>query len=149
MEVAPADRGHPVVDDFVASTSPPPDQQATLRQAIDATFAQVERELRRNHVASAMGLALGVSVLLVHGRELSDAESTELILGLDDVIAASPQWQAMTARQKQTINDSLILTSALIIQFAALGQQDEGMRQLSVGMARDLLARLTGSPTGD
>lgn len=96
-----------------------------------------------------MGLALGVSVLLVHGRELSDAESTELILGLDDVIAASPQWQAMTARQKQTINDSLILTSALIIQFAALGQQDEGMRQLSVGMARDLLARLTGSPTGD
>jgi hypothetical protein len=144
----PAAPGRPVLDAYLASLQFPPDQRATLRQVIEASIAEFEKAGRKNNVAASMAVALEASVLVLRGHENSDAESKALLQALNDLIAVSPEWKKMSAREKQNMSDSLLLASALTLNLAIVGKEDETSKKASVAIAEELLLRLTGSKTG-
>lgn len=140
-------KGHPTVDAFLASSGLDEPQQQALRQVIDATFVAVEGQLRAHNVASALGFAIAASLQIVSGKEVGDDEVRELILGINDLLAANPTFVKLKAADKQQLYDAMIMMGALLITFHTAGESDPKMKETAIEMAKGLLAQLTGSPT--
>jgi hypothetical protein len=144
----PAEKGHPVVTAFLDGVAAKPDERKQFQKAIDETFALVEKSLRKNNVATAFGLAIGTALEVVTGKESSEDADTALIAGINDQLAAAPEFTKLAAKDKQTLNDTLVLTGALMIILHTAGQSDPAMKDASVSLARAVLTQLTGSATG-
>lgn len=144
----PSAPGRPVLDNYLASLQLPADQRVVLRQVLEASIVELEKESRKNNVAASMAVAIEASLLVLRGHENSDAESKALIQALNELIAVSAEWKKMSAREKQNMSDSLLLASALAVSLTIVGKEDETSRKASVAIAEELLLRLTGSKTG-
>lgn len=145
----PAEKGHPAVTAFLEAVAAKPDERKQFQKAIDETFGLVEKSLRKNNVATAFGLAIGTALEVVTGKEASEEADKELIAGINDQLAAAPEFTKLAAKDKQTLNDTLVLTSALTIILHTAGQSDPAMKDASVSLAKAVLTQLTGSATGN
>lgn len=144
----PPQKGHPVVAAFLDSVKLDTDQRRQFQQAIDATFNLVDKQLRKNNVATAFGLAIGTSLEIITGKQSSDEADKELIAGINDQLAAAPEFTKLAPKDKQTLSDTLVLTGALLVILHSAGESDAAMKDASVSMARTVLTQLTGSATG-
>jgi hypothetical protein len=140
----PADKGHPVIDRFVSGFELEPADRAGLKQALAKSLENFEKETRKNNVATSFGIAIVAAVHVANGRDIPDAESEELVANINDAMASSPQWTKMSARDKQTFSDAMLVYAAMMLQLA--GQPDEGIKQAGVTMAKGFLAQLTQLP---
>jgi len=71
-----------------------------------------------------------------------------LIAGINDQLAAAPEFTKLTVKEKQTLSDTLVLTGALLVMLHSAGEKDAAMKDASISMAKAVLTQLTGSATG-
>jgi hypothetical protein len=136
----PADRNRPVLDRFVGGIELEPADRAGLKQALEQTIRGFEKETRRNNVATSFGIALVAAVHVANGQDIADAQSEELVATLNDAMSSSTQWKQMSARDKQTLSDAMLVYTAMMMQLAARPEPE--IKQVSVTMAKGLLAQL-------
>ena len=65
-----------------------------------------EEQARKNNVAYALTFLIGVSMQVVNGKELSEAEMELLAGELNDVLASAPEFTSSTAREKQSLYEA-------------------------------------------
>ena len=137
----PADKGHPVIDKFVAGFQLTPADRAGLKQALEQSLKNFEKETRKNNVATSFAIAIVAAVHVANNYDIPDADSDEMCLNINDAFAGSPQWKKMSARDKQTFSDAMLVYAAMMLNL--YGQPDEGIKQAGVTMARQLLAQVS------
>ena len=144
-DFTPADKGHPVVDAFLASAFAKigPEGQAKWRRWIDRMFEFVETEYRKNNVATAVSFALSQSMETVNGKEVSRENAHELMANINDMLALSERFKRQDAHEKQAIYDSLMLSGSLIFAFRS-SHAGETLNQAGITMANAMLKKLTG-----
>lgn len=145
-DFVPMVAGHPLIDQYVAGLPLAPAQRAGLRQTIIQLWNAVEAKTRRNNLASSLGVAVAVSMLVLTGKDTEDAQLAEQIASINDLLAVSPLWLGMAHAQKQQISESLLLTTSVMLLYAQAGQTDPTSKQASATIARDLLGRLGIAP---
>lgn len=141
-------KGRPAVDQFFANSGLRGEELKGMRQYIDGTFAALESQYRKNSVATAMALALGTSVEIASGQEISDAQARELVANVNDLLASAPSFTKLKASEKQTMYDTFVLVSGLMLALKSSGDTDPTAKQASVEMAKGVLEQLTGAKTG-
>ena len=138
----PADKGHPVIDKFVAGFLLSPDDRAQLKQALELSLKNFERETRKNNVATSFAIAIVAAVHCANGYDIPDAQSDEMVANINDALASLPTWKKMSARDKQTMSDAMLVYAAMMLNL--YGQPDEGVKQAGATMARELLRQMGG-----
>jgi hypothetical protein len=138
----PTEVGHAAVNQFLDGLHLAPASLATTRQAIVQVWGAIETKTRRNNLSASVGIAVAVATQVLTGNSASDAELTEQIARINDVLAVSPLWLDMPARGKQQLYDSLLLTTTMMLVYAEAGKSDPASKQASLAVARDLLARV-------
>lgn len=131
--------GQDVVAQFVAATNLPPADGAKLATALRASMAQLGGSGRKDNIATAMTLLIGLSfgVLEKPGFDISRAD--DMIPAVNDALAASPQFKSLSAADRQNMYDSLLLSTAMI---AVVHQS--GDKQASKTIARQAMQQLLG-----
>ena len=109
-----------------------------IHAAIEATPG-----FRKNNVAAAMTVLLGVSVQVLKGVEFSDAESQSLMRGLNEELAAMESFRALSAEQRTQVYDAFVVTGGFIAGIAQAGAEtgNGALQEQARAMARDALAR--------
>ena len=121
------------------------EQMAALSTLANQFITGFESAARKNNVANAVATLLAMSLQTLTGREVSDAESRQMIAALNNTLAANPQFISMAPQDKQLMYETAIIMSGLIItaQTAGAQQNDSVMlsqaRELSRGVLKNLL----------
>jgi len=119
------------------------EQMRTLsNQFLDA----LEREGRKNNIANSFAFLTSISMQIVLGRDLTDAEEQQLISGFNTSLASSPQFVSMSARDKQVLYESAIIAGGMIAFLHTQGKQnnDAKMQSDARTMAKAVLMSLFG-----
>jgi len=98
---------------------------------------------RRNNVAAAMTVIVGVSVQVVSGREIPDADSQAMMLAFNDELAANETFRGLNAEQRTRIYDTFVILGGFIAGIAQAGQEanDGKLKAQAREMARDALVQ--------
>lgn len=116
-------RADPTLDTFttlVDTIGSTPDEKAFLKQVFTATKTSFEAEVaktgRQNNLAAALAFFIAASVTVYHDDpEPSDAATDSLWDGMNAVVNESPEYAALTDRDKQQMYDTLIAFSGLVM----------------------------------
>ncbi len=128
--------GKDVVAQFIAATQLPPADGTKLATALRATMTQLGSELRKDNVANAMTLLIGLCYTVLEKPGFDSSRADDLIPAVNDALAASPQFKALAAVDRQNMYDSMLLSTAII---AIVHQGD---KQASKNIARQSLQQL-------
>lgn len=128
--------GKDVVAQFIAATQLPPADGTKLATALRATMTQLGSELRKDNVANAMTLLIGLCYTVLEKPGFDPSRADDLIPAVNDALAASPQFKALAAVDRQNMYDSMLLSTAII---AIVHQGD---KQASKNIARQSLQQL-------
>jgi hypothetical protein len=143
-DFTPVAKGHPVVDAYLSSPAVNDQTRPAMRALFDGTFAELAKA-RKNNVATAMASALAMAMGILSGQPLSQAATQELVLGVNDLLAASPDFARLKPQDRQAMYDSLAMTAALLAVMQEVGRNNPQMKAQSVVAARGVLQQLTGS----
>ncbi len=96
---------------------------------------------RRNNLAGAMAVLIGVSIQVLMEKEVSDEETDALIQWLNNEVVAVGNVAKMTAEQKTQAYDVMIMISGLIAGISANAAEtgDATQAEQARSMARDAL----------
>jgi hypothetical protein len=144
----PAGKGHPTVEAYLSSPTLTPDARNMMRPMFDATFNMLA-QTRKNNVATALASAVAIAVGIVSGQPYPAPAAQELLLGINDLLAQSPQFTRLRPADKQVMYETLVVTTALMAILQEGGKTSPEMRAQSASLARSVLQQLTGSPTVD
>ncbi len=138
--------GRIVPDEILRTTQGTAEEKELLRAICNNALDAVEKEGRRNNVANSFALLTSVSMQIILGRDLTDAEEKQLISGFNTSLASSPQFVAMAARDKQILYETSAITGGMMAFLHAEGKQhgDAKMQSDAHAMARALLVSLFG-----
>lgn len=134
----------PYMDAFLQQLSVDAGGKQHLRDVFEAAFESVNKALRPNNVAAAMGYALGVSIQIVNDVELPDADAKELVTGINDMLAASQEFKGLGQAERQTLYEGFVMTGAMLMIAHNAGKKDPAIRQQSQDMARNVISQLSG-----
>ena len=134
----------PYVEMFLQSVNVDASAKAHLRAVFEAAFESVNKALRPNNVAAAMGYALGVAIQIVNDVELPDADAKELVTGINDMLAASQEFKGLGQAERQTLYEGFVMTGAMLMIAHNAGKNDPSIRQQSQDMARNVISQLSG-----
>lgn len=120
---------------------------ATERGQVAAAARDIHKAIeaapgfRRNNVAAAMTVVVGVSVQVVSGREIADADSQPMMLAFNDELAASEAFRGLNAQRRTRMYDTFVILGGFIAGIAQAGQEtnDEKLKAQARQMARDAL----------
>ena len=109
-----------------------------ILQAIEATPG-----FRKNNVAAAMTVLLGVSLQVVNRGEIPGDASQELMRGLNDQVAALPVFAGLPAERRTQFYDTMVIVGGLIAGIAqsAAESNNRELAALAQQMAKDALAQ--------
>ncbi len=98
---------------------------------------------RKNNLAAAMTVLLGVSLQVVKQIEIPDAESQEFMRGLNDQLAALSAFSSMSPEKRTQVYDTMVIVGGLIAGIAqnAAETRNREMAALALQMAKDSLAQ--------
>jgi len=144
-DFVPAQYGHPVVDQMIASMPIAPNERLQLRNAVELMFGRVASEYRGNNLAVSIALAYSTALFTLNGSQQNAQQSQELILGINDALAQAPQFARMSSIEKQNNSDSLIFLTAMIVVLRDLGQRDPQAGQQAIELSRVVLKGLMGT----
>jgi len=139
-------KGRPAVDAFFAKNPMAPEHEKLMRGMIEQLNKGIETQLRKNSVASAMGLTIATATSIVDGKDPGDDALRELIAGFNDQLAASPEFQKSKPEEKQAMYDGLLVTTALLVTLETLGKRDPELASAAVSTSRAVLAELGVRP---
>jgi len=93
--------------------------RALANQFLDA----FEKEGRKNNVANGFGFLSSVSIQVATGRELTELEEQQLISAFNNTLAATPQFAAMSPRDKQLATEAAVISGGFIAFLHVQGKQ--------------------------
>lgn len=98
---------------------------------------------RKNNLASAMTVILGVSLQVAYGIEVDDARSQAIMRQLNDSLGEMPEYKALTAQQRTQMYDAFIVIGGFIAGIARQGAESGNaeLADQARAMALDSLAR--------
>ena len=85
------------------------EQIAALNTLANQFLTSFESTARKNNVANAVAALLAISLQDLTGKEVSDAESRQMIVALNNTIAANPQFVSMAPQDKQLMYETAII----------------------------------------
>src|SRR5262245_16440682 len=93
-----------------------------------------------------MTFLLGVSLLVLTGKEVSDAESEQMIAAFNDTMGATPQFVSMTPRDKQILYESAVVMGGMIALLHSQGaeQKDTAMQSDAKELSRAVVKHFLG-----
>jgi hypothetical protein len=129
-DFVPTRPGHPIADQTIDGMSITPEQRQQLHTQIDGSFRRVASQFRGNNLAVAVALAYAQSMTTLNGSQMNQQQSQELLYGINDQLAQSPLFAAMSAQQKQDESDRLIYQSTIIsiLRDSAAGNPEAGQQ---------------------
>ncbi|HEY3399667.1 MAG TPA: DUF6683 family protein [Geothrix sp.] len=104
-----------------------------LRKGIEA-----EPSVRKNNLAMALTLLLGSSIQVVANRELSEAESEDLMRTVNDTLAGEEGYRSMSAERRTLAYDTCLITGGLIAALAHNGKEGDPAQS---ALAKELAAQ--------
>jgi hypothetical protein len=135
--------GGRIMPDEISRMSPGDAEEKELLRTLSNQFLDLyEKEARKNNVAHSFAFLVGASLQVVTGRTLSDAEEDQLVSGFNNSIAPTPQFVSMSARDKQVLTESGIITGSMIALLDAQGKEQNDAKMQAD--ARDLAKAVIG-----
>ena len=121
-------------------------EKEQIRTLSNQFLDALEREGRKNNIANSFAFLTSISMQIVLGRDLTDAEEQQLISGFNTSLASSPQFVSMSARDKQVLYESAIIAGGMIAFLHTQGKQnnDAKMQSDARTMAKAVLMSLFG-----
>jgi|GEM_PF-4181936 len=129
--------GKDVVAQFIAQTGLPAADGQKLATTLRSTMTQLGAAGRRDNIATAMTLLIGLSYGVLEKPGFDPSRSDDLIPAVNDALAASPQFKSLSAADRQNMYDSLLLSAAVI---AVVHQS--GDRNASKSIAQQTLQQM-------
>lgn len=120
--------GHPLIDQYLATVD------AGTASGVRAIIANFDGRLRHNNLAVSASLALETSTIVLDHRTLTGDQEAQLFTAVNDSLAAAPALGKASAADKQGMSDSLLLATALMLQYEQVGNHDA-----SVAIARQMM----------
>jgi len=119
------------------------EQRKGLRTLYQTGFREFEKRVRKNNVANAMAFVFGASMEIVAGKEGTDADFKMLVNALNDLLADSPKFKTLSAREKQTMYEACIITGTMMIALKQLGaqQNNDDMKKQAKELAQSVLGK--------
>jgi hypothetical protein len=138
--------GGRIMPDEIARLSQSTEDKELLRTLSNQFIDALEREGRKNNMANSFAFLTSISMQIVIGRDLTDAEEQQLISGFNTSLAYSPQFTSMTARDKQVLYETAIIAGGMIAFLHEQGKQhnDAKMQSDARTMAKAVLISLFG-----
>ncbi len=136
-----------IVPDEISRTNPgTAEEKALLRNLSNQFLDNFEKEARKNNIANSFAFLAGVSMQIVLRRDLTDAETDQLISGFNNSIAGTPQFASMSAQDKQVLNESSVITAGMMAFLNEQGKlnHDTKMQADARVMARAVVAYFFG-----
>ena len=143
--------GGRIIPDEVSRMSPGNAEEKKLLRTLSNQFMDAfEKEGRKNNVANAFAFLSVISMQIVTGRELSDPEQEQLIAGFNNTMATTPQFTAMTARDKQILTECAVITAGMMAFLHEQGKQhnDAKMQADARQMAQAVIGYFFGVQVG-
>ena len=134
--------GKDVVVQFIAATNLSPADSTKLATALRSTMAQLGSAGRKDNVATAMTLLLGLSYGVLEKPGFDPNRADDLIPAVNDTLAASPQFKSLGAADRQNMYDSMLLSAAVIAMV-----HQSGDKVSSKTIAKQTLQQILG-PSG-
>ncbi|HKY61939.1 MAG TPA: DUF6683 family protein, partial [bacterium] len=106
--------GKDVVAQFIAATNLSPAEGEKLAAALRSTMSQLGAAGRKDNVATAMVLLIGLSYGVLEKPGFDPSRADDLIPAVNDALAASPQFKTLGAADRQNMYDSLLLSTAVL-----------------------------------
>ena len=114
-------------------------ERKELLKVLNDGIVAIEKELpRKNNIAYAMTVLLGLAISINKGTELSDAEAENFARGINDALGSTPEWKQAPAKEKQVLYESMLLTTVLMI--AGHQAEDQESKDMASETARNILA---------
>jgi hypothetical protein len=139
--------GGRIMPDEISQMSPGNAEEKQLLRTLSNQFLDLyEKEARKNNVAYSFAYLVGASLQVVTGRTLSDVEGDQLVSGFNNSIAYTPQFVSMSARDKQILTESGVITGSMIALLDAQGKErnDAKMQADAREMAKAVIGYFFG-----
>src|SRR5262249_33062015 len=107
------------------------EQREALRALSNQFLTAFEGEARKNNVANAMALLLAMSLQVLTGKEVSDAESNQMIVALNNTLASAPDFVSLTPQNKQLVYETAIVMGGIIATLNIQGAQQNDVAMQS------------------
>lgn len=106
-------------EQFTANAKTPQEraQVADMCRTILRTM-EAQPGLRKNNLATALTVLLGISMQVSTGREFTDPESEGLQRTINDVLVDTASHQALSNEKRTAVYDALMITGGLIAAMA-------------------------------
>ncbi|MDP2370977.1 DUF6683 family protein [Rhodoferax sp.] len=138
-----------VAEEIAAKVADPLERQKVV-QICRQILAAIEATpgFRKNNLASAITVLLGVSQQVLTGQELDDAQAQALMQVINDDIVGSGAVAGWSNARRTYAYDSMVITGGLIAGMAHNGAEsgDKALTEQAKRMARDAMANLKVKP---
>jgi hypothetical protein len=136
-----------LLEDLVAaSPGVTNEQRVDVRRLYQTILTSFESEARKNNVANAFAFAVGVSLQVLSGKEIPDAEVDLMIKAFNDSLGGIAQFNAMPSQQKQMLYEALVITGGIIAFLDGQGklQNNAEMQSQAKELSKAVLRQLMG-----
>lgn len=115
-----------MIEPLIDSLGPTADQRRDLLDGVGQVFALYESKVRNNNVAYAMAFMAAMAVAADKGVTLTDQQSENLALALNDQLAANPAFVGASTVDRQKLYETFVTLGSLIAIFNEVGKHDPG-----------------------
>ena len=125
----PVRSGHPVVDQYLASAD------AGTGNGVRTIIANFDGRLRRNNLATSASLTIETATYVLDHKTLTADQEAQLLAAVNDTLANVPALATTSAADKQQMSDTLLLATALMLQY-----EQAGDHVTSAAIAKQMMA---------
>lgn len=115
--------GRILPDVVAASAQGDAETKEAIRTLANQFLDAFEKAGRKNNVASGFGFLSSVSIEVVTGRALTEVEEQQLNAGFNNMLAATPQFAALSPRDKQIATEAAVISGGFIAFLHVQGKQ--------------------------
>lgn len=122
------------------------EQKQALSNIYNLSLDAFEKEARKNNVAYALTFLLGASLQIVTGQEIPDQEAEQLAHEVNEALAAAPEFQRLSAKEKQAIYEVCVITGGFMMTLhqLAVEQRDDRLKQQAKDLAQSIVSGFLG-----
>jgi len=118
------------------------EQKDVLKNIYHQSLEAFEKEARKNNVAYALTFLLGASLQIVTEKEIPDEDAEQLARELNGALAAIPEFQKLSSKEKQAIYEVSVITGGFMMTLHQLGvtENDDGLKQQAKELAQSIVS---------
>jgi hypothetical protein len=120
--------GRILPDEVARATQGDAETKEAVRTLANQFLDAFEKGARKNNVANGFGFLSSVSLEVVTGRELTEFEEQQLIAGFNNMLAPTPQFAAMSPRDKQLVTEAAVISGGFMAFLHVQGKQNNNAK---------------------